>query len=593
LNEIERIGKWQLETRRDTIRLDITDCWIDAFDGPDRPDPLLDGLDGVSISFDHWLVTERAWFENHWQKVLEEQLNDLIAKGAAPADRSAVARNLLNFIPSHDPAVRALMTAFAEMGDRALAIREYERFRMAVKNSHGARPSETTVALYEAIRRGPRARNAWQSNKTAQINNEDSILREQERDLDAVGSTVLARRLQPSIAVLPFQNLSGEPGHDHVAEGLVDDLIESLSHVPQLFVISRLSASLFRDQDGSPREIGAALGVRYLLNGSVRIIRNRLRLIVELTDADTGTAFGVWSFDEKVSGLLALQDRLAETVVRSISPDLRSAELRRMRLKRPEDHDAYDLLLRGQENMHSPSRAVFDSSEGLFKSAIALDPNYATAHAWLAYWHVMRVGQGWSPDRTLDTKEADRFAQKAFECDHRESMAFAVQGHVAAYLHRDFDLAFACFETALQINPNSARAWLWSASAHGWMGNGAQAVEKISRAEALSPFDPLICAYSGSASLAYLADHQYARSIEFGPRCIRENRAYSAAYKTFIPAMVLSGRELEARTQVHRLLALEPGFTVQQFRRRFPGGDRPIGELCCDALTKAGVPLSN
>jgi tetratricopeptide (TPR) repeat protein len=171
-------------------------------------------------------------------------------------------------------------------------------------------------------------------------------------------------------------------------------------------------------------------------------------------------------------------------------------------------------------------------------------------------------------------------------------MAFAIQGHTAAYLRKDFDQAFASLEKALQINSNSARAWLWHASAHGWSSQGGPAVEKITRAMALSPYDPLICAYSGSASLAYLADHQYERSIEFALRSVRENRSYSGAYKLLIPALVMAGREKEAQAPVQQLLRLEPEFTVEQFRRRFPGGSSEIGALCADGLAEAGVPRS-
>jgi len=190
-------------------------------------------------------------------------------------------------------------------------------------------------------------------------------------------------------------------------------------------------------------------------------------------------------------------------------------------------------------------------------------------------------------------QQAEFWAQRAIECDPMEAMAFAVRGHAAAYLHRDFDLAFDCFETALGINPNSARAWLWNASAHGWIGDGRSAVEKINRAMALSPYDPLLYAYSASASLAYLADQQYDRAIEFALRSIRDNRSYTAAYKLLIPALVLAGREADVRAPAHQLLMLEPGFTVERFRSRSPGAGRPIGDLCCDALAIAGVPLSD
>ena len=595
LNELNRAGCWRLERDHDTVRLDIKSCWIDAFENPQQSDLLLDSLYGISPSFDQWLVGERMRFENRWQTSLEKELNELVAGNAAPELRAAAARKLLNFVPTHEPAVRNLMTAFVELEDRAQAIREYERFRVVVSTSLGMPPSGKTVALYEAIRLESRVRAARPSNGSRQAAGKVGAQTGQEVDLTGTdaSSASPARDLQPSIAVLPFRNLSGEPRHDHVAEGLTDDLVEALSRVPSLFVISRLSAAAFRNQDRSLPEIGGALGVRYVLSGSVRIVGDQLRLVVELADTATGAPLWISRIDEKFSDLLEVQNRIAETVVRSVAPHLRSAELKRVRIKRAEDFTAYDFFLRAQENMHSPSRAVFESSEQLFEGAIAREPQYAAAHAWLAYWHVMRVGQGWSPDRAVDTRQAEFWAKRAIECDPMEAMAFAVQGHAAAYLHKDFDLAFECFETALQLNPNSARAWLWNASAHGWTGDGAKAVKKINRAMALSPYDPLTYAYSASASLAYLADQQYDRAIEFALRSIRDNRSYTAAYKLLIPALVLAGREIEARAPANQLLTLEPGLTVERFRRRFPGGGRPIGEICCDALAIAGVPVSD
>src|SRR5207302_5068837 len=248
-----------------------------------------------------------------------------------------------------------------------------------------------------------------------------------ERVRSEPSALVPAGIFEPSTAVLPFQNLFGEKGHDYVAEGLTEDLVETLSRVPGLFVISRLSSAVFRKQDRPPREIGAALGVRYILSGSIRIIEDRLRLIVELAEADTGRALWRSRFDKKSSDLLELQNGLAEGVVRAVAPRLRSAELQRVRVKRPEDLTAYDFFLRGQENMHSPAHATFERSKQLFEAAIEREPYYAAAQAWLAYWHVMRVGQGWSPDRGVDAQQAKAWAQRAIECDSIEAMAFAVQ----------------------------------------------------------------------------------------------------------------------------------------------------------------------
>jgi len=351
-----------------------------------------------------------------------------------------------------------------------------------------------------------------------------------------------------------------------------------------------LSTLAFRNQDRLPHEIGEALGVRYVLSGSMRVVGDRLRLTAELTDAGRGTALWVSKLDEQFYDLLEVQNRLAEAIVGRVAPYLHAAELKRARVKRPERLEAYDLFLRAQENMHNSARAVFESSEHLFDKAVALDPNYAAALAWRAYWHVLRVGQGWSPDPAHDTAQAEQFARRAVDTDALETMAFAVQGHIAAYLHKDFDAAFQRFETALRINPNAAPAWLWSAATHAYRGDGPRAVEEINRAMALSPYDPLMYAYSGIAALAYLVDGQYERAVECALRSMRENRTYTTAYNLLIAALVLAGREKEAQLPVHQLLRLEPGFTVERFRRRSPVSASPYAELYCDALAKAGVP---
>jgi len=594
LNELERIGSWSIETERETVRLDITACWIDALESPEEPDLLLDDLHGISPAFDQWLLGERSRFENRWKAKLEADLNDLVVKDAAPDLRSAAARRLLNFMPTHEPAFRSLIKAFADMGDSVQAVREFERFRQVVKAALGISPSEQTTALYSAIRLASQVRTPRPSNWARQTEVTAEAALPQQGDLHRAEQTgaASAREREPSIAVLPFRDLSGETGRAYVAEGLVEDLVEAFSRVPSIFVISRRSAAAFRNQDRPPEEIGAALGVRYLVTGSMRAIGNRLRVTVEL--ADTNSSRLLWNsrYDEDFSDLLQVQDRLTDAVIRGVAPHLRAAELQRVRIKRPEDYGAYDFFLRAQENMHSADRGVFESSERLFEQALARDPRYATALAWLAHWHVMRVGQGWSPDPSRDTEQAEHIARRAVECDEMDPMASAVQGHIAAYLHKDFDLAFSRFETSLQINPNGARGWLWNAAVHSWLGEGARAVEKINRAMALSPYDPLMCSYSGVASMAYLADGQYTRAIELALRCMRENPSYTTAHKALIFALVLAGREAEARTPANQLLVLEPHFTIEQFRSRSPVSAGPLGEVYCDALARAGIPLS-
>jgi TolB-like protein/DNA-binding SARP family transcriptional activator len=611
-----------VEISRDSVRIDVRKCWVDALAIVDASldatastgnlvqpfsERLLEDLDGITPSFDQWLAAERTRFEDRVRRILEADLDRLTEQNAEPEVRAAAARRLLNFERTHEGAVRSLMKAFAQMGDRAQAIREFERCRQVLQTVLDLPPSKETIAVYESIRtESPQADSPTVFEGRVGVEPSEAA---------GTGSMVLSAvpwevkkeshppaafgydpghqsSRAPSIAVLPFRNLTGDPAHHFVAEGLVEDLIEALSRVPNFFVISRLSTLAFRNQDRHPREIGDVLGVRYVLSGSMRVFEDRLRLTIELTDAQLGAALWFAKLDERFADLFEVQDRLSDMIVQKVAPSLHAAEMNRIRVKRPDSLEAYDLFLRAQENMHNSSRAVFETSEALFDAAIAKDPHYAAALAWRAYWHVLRVGQGWSPDAANDAAQADDFARSAIDCNSMEPMAFAVHGHVASYLYKDFDLASRRFETALRINANAAPAWLWSAGAQAWMGNGSRAIEEINKAMALSPYDPLMYAYSGNAAMAYLVDGQYDRAIECALRALRENRTYTSAYRQLAMALVLAGREDEARASARRLLELEPGLTVAGFRRRYPGSGTPHADLLCDALARAGIPLS-
>jgi len=611
-----------VEIGRDSIQLDARKCWVDALaiievstdatvdtSNLVRPysERLLEDLDGITPSFDQWLAAERTSFEDRVRKILEAELDRLTEQNARPEVRAAAARRLINFEPTHEGAVRSLMKAFAQMGDRAQAVREFERCRQVLQRMLDLPPSKETIAVYEAVRvEAPQlASTAMFDEPAAEQSSEvtepaSAPLPPVRWEITRAGSAATAQasslgrepRHGPSIAVLPFRNLTGDSAHHFVAEGLVEDLIEALSRVPNFFVISRLSTLAFRNQDRHPREIGNVLGVRYVISGSLRVLDDRLRLTIELTDTQLGAALWFAKFDERFLDLFEVQDRLAEMIVRKVAPYLHAAEMNRIRVKRPDSLEAYELFLRAQENMYNSSRSVFETSEALFEAAIAKDPNYAAALAWRAYWHVLRVGQGWSPDPAHDATQADRYARAAIECNSMEPIALAVHGQVASYLYKDFDLAFRRFEAALRINANAAPAWMWSAAAHAWMGDGRRAIEEINQAMALSPYDPLMHAYNAYASIAYLVDGQYERAIECALRSLRENRTYTAAYRQLVIALVLAGREDEAYLPARRLLELEPGLTVAGFRRRYPGSGTPHADLFCDALTRAGIPLS-
>ena len=620
-NTVNQHGPGLVEIGRHSVRTDPDKWWIDALailqasgyaaaetSNPLQPHSgrLLEDLEGITPSLDQWLTAERTRFEDRVRKILEAELDRLSDRNAPPEVRAAAARRLINFEPTHEGAVRSLMKAFAQMGDRAQAIREFERCRQVLLSMLDLPPSKETIAVYDAIRieaaeatfptilQEPAGASAGaEAGSIATLPIRWEIKKQNDPAASPGYNVGHESRHGPSIAVLPFRNLTGDPAHHFIAEGLVEDLIEALSRVPNFFVISRLSTLAFRDQDRHPREIGNVLGVRYVLSGSMRVFEDRLRLTIELTDTQLGAALWFSKLDERFADLFEVQYRLSEMIVRQVAPHLHAAEMNRIRVKRPDSLEAYELFLRAQENMHNSSRAVFETSQALFDAAIAKDPHYAAALAWRARWHVLRVGQGWSPDPADDTMQADRYARAAIECNSMEPMAFAVHGHVASYLYKDFDLAFRRFETALRINASAAPAWLWSAAAHAWMGNGARAIEEINKAMALSPYDPLMYSYSGNAAMAYLVDGQYERAIECALRSLQENRTYTSAHRQLVMALVLAGREDEARASARRLLELEPRLTVAGFRERYPGNASPHAEILCDALARAGIPLSH
>ena len=312
-----------VEIERDSVRIDVRKCWVDALaifhasadtaaQTSTLVEPyserLLEDLDGMTPSFDQWLTAERTRFEDHVRKILEAELERLTEQNANPEMRAAAARRLINFEPTHEGAVRSLMKAFAQMGDRAQAIREFERCRQVLQRMLDLPPSKETVAVYEAVRvesadvSAPvisRERISELSKNASGLVTISPVRWEIKKQSDPAATSAygLEPRHGPSIAVLPFRNLTGDPAHHFVAEGLVEDLIEALSRVPNFFVISRLSTLAFRDQDRHPREIGNVLGVRYVLSGSMRIFEDRLRLTIELTDTELGAALWISKLD--------------------------------------------------------------------------------------------------------------------------------------------------------------------------------------------------------------------------------------------------------------------------------------------------------
>ncbi len=395
---------------------------------------------------------------------------------------------------------------------------------------------------------------------------------------------------RPSIAVLPFRNLSGDAQHDILGDVIADDVIGHLSRVSELTVISRLSTTPFRDRVYEPRNVAEVLGVRYLLTGKLQLSGTRLRLTTELIEAEGGRV--VWSdrFDGSIANIFEMQDEMSLAIAKRIVPFMRELELKRARSQHPENLTAYERMLYAIDLLHRGSPDDMERARLMLEAAIQSDPSFVAPYAWLARLHVLRVGQGWSTDQASDATAARKYSDQALEKDAGDSWALSVSGLVWAYLNKDLEKGIALFDRALLLNPSAPSAWVWSTSAHAWLGKGTEAVKRSHRAIELSPFDPHMYAFTSIAGTAHAVAGEYDKAIEYCRGSLRENRMFTSTHRILTISLALAGRLDEARQAGADLLATEPGLTVTGFRNRYPGNTSAHIDQFCRALETAGVP---
>jgi tetratricopeptide (TPR) repeat protein len=285
-----------------------------------------------------------------------------------------------------------------------------------------------------------------------------------------------------------------------------------------------------------------------------------------------------------------MQGDLARKVAQSMTPVVRSIELRRARITSFDDLDAYGMTLRGVELMHRLSHDDFVAARQVFQKAIERNPVSPAPHAWLAKWHVMRIAMGMTDNAAEDSAQANACAERALACDNEDALALAVGAHVAAWSRQDLDKAERQLAQALAANPNEPLAWLWSAITHAWRGRGDEAVQCAESALSLSPLDPMLYYFNSLAGMANLVGRRYERAIELSTRSLRENRLHTPTLRTLAAAFVLVGRADEAREAMAQLRQMEPALTASVLRARYPGRDSPQAALFIDALVEAGLP---
>jgi DNA-binding SARP family transcriptional activator/Tfp pilus assembly protein PilF len=578
---------------RETVRLNAKVCWIDATAvlAPEVGSAsasrrelsalcngeLLEELDGISASFDQWLLSERTRFNQQLSDLLEGELNELTESKADLKQIIPNVRRLIAFDPTHEGASRALMRALIKAGERVQALREYERCRKALRKALDIDPSPETRALGDAIRtfsQGDARRKPPSSSAFP------------EKDSKVQLATAHRRRLR--LGVLPFlatrakddQNLALSLSQE-VAAGLARfrwfDVIApaSLARKPS----AHLSEDLLRRKE-----------LDYVVDGALSGNGKRFQISVRLLDV-TQFASPVWSdrFELAMDELHQLDERVTARIVGRIDPVILFIE---GSPKRPKNYGATGLLLRAMPLMYSMERDKYERAGELINLAIKKDRDNAMVLAWGAHWQVYHVGQGWSQNPKESFSLAQKYALDAIRLDPENAEALGIYGHVCSFLDKDFDSALHYFERALRVNPNLAFVWSLSALTYCYIGEPEIALERLERHRDLTPIEPYPALFDNPYAIAYLIKGDYEQAAVYGRRVAKTRPEFVNGYKPLIAALGHLGRRDEAASYVAKLLALEPNFTVQRFGQVYPFRHAKDREHYMKGLSLAGVPES-
>jgi TolB-like protein/Tfp pilus assembly protein PilF len=400
----------------------------------------------------------------------------------------------------------------------------------------------------------------------------------------------LPRPDKPTIAVLPFMNMSGDVEQEYFADGMVEDIITALSRFRNLFVIARDSSFSYKGKSVKVQTVGRELGVRYVLEGSVRKVGNRVRITGQLIDAATGSHLWADRFDGTLEDVFDLQDQVTASVVGAMAPRLEQAEIERAKRKPTESLDAYDLYLRGLAAVHRWEREANKEALSLFYKAIELDPNFASAYGMAARCYSQRKAGGWSEDRVREAAEAERLAWQAVNLGKDDALALATAGMALAFVVGDMNNGNAFIDQALALNPNLAWGWLFSGFVKIWMGEPEVAIERVTRAMQLSPQDFQLFNMQLGNALAHFTAGRYAEALSWAEQAIRGHPNYSFAAGAFAASAALAGQLGEAETAMARIRQLHPQLRISDLMETLPLRRPEDRDKWIDGLRKAGLP---
>ena len=407
-----------------------------------------------------------------------------------------------------------------------------------------------------------------------------------ETNAPAPAATTASSTGKPSVAVLPFTNLNGDPEQDYFADGMVEDIIAGLSRIKWLFVIARPSSMTYKGTAVDVKRVGRELGVRYLVQGSIRKDSRRVRIASQMIETETAGNLWTERFDRSLDDIFALQDEIALNVVSAIEPGLRRAEVERVKRKRPENLDAYDLLLRAIAfDMAMPQGVA--KAMPILERALELEPDYARAHGHLSMCHHSLYLRGGL--REENRLAAVRHAHAAIASGQDDSTALTLAGFAIGMDGHDRAAAAQAFEAALAVSPSSAFTYLIGSTMFGWGGDAERAIDWGERALRLSPVDPWNWFPCHALALGHFSRAQYQKAEAAARKAIQFNPGFSMSHMLLAAALVKAGRLEEAKGASARVLELQPTY---KFKAHFASVDcaPALAAALGEALRAAGLP---
>ena len=538
---------------------------------------LLDDASDGGAEIDDWLRLERDRVNEQAIGGFTRLLTHYIDQRNYAAALE-VGRTLLTIDPLQEQTHRLMMRLYAEHGQRGLALRQYDDISRILAQELGIEPDTETRNLAYQIRVETDGRDH------ATLHQADGQAGDVVDD-DAPPAPPIDR---PSIAVLSFTTL-GQDDQDSFADGIVEEITAALSRVRSFFVIARNSAATFKGSELPVSKIAERLGVRYLLTGSIRRAGGRLRISTQLLDAVSAEQLWTEQFEGGDQDIFDLQDRITEEVVGILQPTILAAEVKRARRKRPDNLHAYDLVHRAFPHVWTMTFEDNQTALKLLKQAIELDPSYALAYALISWCHAQNITYNWTGDIAPAKERAVARAREAFQLDNTDPLVLTTLA-TAESLTGDHDIARVHVDRALQIDRNSAWAWMRSAWIHCYDGNFEQSIEHFERAWRLSPFDPLnfnLCFGIGLAHFALGQDEKAAKLIEQG---LLENPGAVWANWPLVAIYAWLDQLDNAQAATERVLARYPGLTVSKIMDSIPHRAPVMLERYTAGLIKAGFP---